>query len=183
VRARLFYHCDWMELAFKLLKLGDLHLSISLHTAQPVPQAQWDLMLVQLRALCPAGKLAAEHTRMLVLTDGGAPDVKQRAQLSEIWGHAEIKVAVMVPGTGNAEKRGVITALTWLNPALGMFTPDLFARALEHLDVRAEQADVWREVLQLQQRLEPLRTVALIAELNQLPAPGPRRGPEVATHP
>lgn len=170
-----------MELAFGLLKLEQLTLSVSLHTAQPVPQAEWDAALAQLRKLTPGG-LDPQHTRMLVLSDGGAPDVSQRAQLAELWHHAEIKVAVMVPGAGRPEKRGVVTALMWVNPALGLFTPDLFHQAIEHLDLRPHEAPVWREVQRLQAQLPLLRTVQLIAELNALPAPHLTPGPDNLTH-
>jgi hypothetical protein len=170
-----------MELAFGLLRLKQLSLSISLHTARPVPQAEWDAALAQLRSLTPGG-LDPEHTRMLVLSDGGAPDVSQRAQLVELWHSAEVKVAVMVPGTRLPEKRGVVTALMWVNPALGMFTPDLFRQALEHLDVRAHEAPIWSELQRLQAQLPPLRTLQLIAELNALPAPQLTAGPDIATH-
>lgn len=163
-----------MELAFSLLKLGELDLSISLHSTQPVPQPEWDRVLSRLRQLYGSGQLEPARMRMLVVTAGGAPDAFQRAQLNELWRGKLIKLGLIVPGTSDSAKRGVVTALTWINPAVGVFTPDLFLRALTHLDLQRELASIWSELCRLQQQLVPNRTLQLVAEHAALALPARR---------
>jgi hypothetical protein len=108
---------------------------------------------------------------MLVVTGGGGPDAIQRAQLAKVWGGRDLKVAVLVPGLGNPLKRGLMTALSWVNPAMAFFTPDRLREALIHLQHVEELAVVWQELTGLQAQLTQVSTLQRIAQANALPAP------------
>jgi hypothetical protein len=159
-----------MEMAFTLLVRGRVRLMICMHTAVDPPAAEWEPRMREL-AMLLAATPDAKHIRMLVVTGGGGPDARQRAQLRDVWGPRQIKVAVIVPGSGNPLKRGLMTALSWINPAMAFFTPDEFRLALEHVEQPEELDAVWSEILKLQSQLAPVRTVRLIAQANELALP------------
>jgi hypothetical protein len=153
-----------MELAFALVERAGLTLSLCVHTAELVPQNQWDGLIAQLARLGANSKFKPETLRMLVVSDGGAPDARQRVQLSEVWAGRMIKVAIVVPSTNNPVKLGVITALSWINPAVGFFNAPLMLDALRHLDLAGELESLWPELMSLQRGLAPVLTLRLIAE-------------------
>ncbi|HET6334303.1 MAG TPA: hypothetical protein VFG30_13865 [Polyangiales bacterium] len=159
-----------MELAFALVERAGLTVSLCLHTAELVPQNEWDAMIAQLFRLGADANFHPEHLRMLVISDGGAPDARQRGQLSEVWGGRTIKLAIVVPSTNNPVKQGVITALSWLNPAVGFFSAPLMLDALRHLDLAGELPSLWPELMSLQRGLAPILTLRLIAEQHGLRA-------------
>jgi hypothetical protein len=107
---------------------------------------------------------------MLVVTGGGGPDAKQRAQLRDVWADRDIKVAVVIPGRGNSLKRGLMTALSWLNPAMAFFTPDELPKALAHLQQADALPAVWKELCALQRKLQDVTTMQRIAQTNALPS-------------
>jgi len=158
-----------MELAFALVNRGPLHVSLSLHTAEPVPQPEWDTVIAHLERLGAGGQLRPELARMLVITDGGAPDARQRAQLNDAWGGQPIRVAVVIPGLNNPVKRGVMTALTWVNPAIDFFVAAEMKDALVYLGLDGQLASLWPELRALQQRIPTLQTLRAIAANHDLP--------------
>lgn len=160
-----------MEMAFTTLARAQARLVICVHTSVDPPLAEWEGMLRSLWSLL-AEAPDTRHVRMLVLTGGGGPDAKQRAQLKEVWAERDIKTAVLIPGRGNALKRGLMTALSWINPAMAFFTPEQFRAALTHLDHEADLDAVWTELVVLQQQLTAVPTLDLIAKANALPLPG-----------
>jgi hypothetical protein len=159
-----------MEMAFTTLARGPARLVICLHTSVDPPAAEWENVLSQLSALLAAVP-DTRQVRMLVVTGGGGPDAIQRAQLAKVWGRRDLKVAVLVPGVGNPLKRGLMTALSWLNPAMAFFTPDQLREALIHLQHVEELAVVWQELTRLQAQLAQVSTLQRIAQANALPAP------------
>jgi hypothetical protein len=158
-----------MELASALVERAGLKLSICVHTAQPVPQHDWDAMIGQLSRLQAQANFDHERLRMLVISDGGAPDAKQRAELTELWAGRTLKLAIVVPSTKDPVKLGAITALSWLNPAVGVFNAPLMLEALRHLDLAGELESLWPELMSLQRRLGPIVTLRLLAEHHGLP--------------
>jgi hypothetical protein len=159
-----------MEMAFTALARGPSRLVICLHTSVDPPALEWESMLSQLSALLAAAP-DTRQVRMLVVTGGGGPDAIQRAQLAKVWGGRDLKVAVLVPGLGNPLKRGLMTALSWVNPAMAFFTPDRLREALIHLQHVEELAVVWQELTGLQAQLTQVSTLQRIAQANALPAP------------
>lgn len=161
-----------MELAFALISRGGLDLAICLHTAEPVPNHEWTKLIEQLERCGMAGGADPQRARMLVVTDGGAPDARQRSQLGRLWRGKAIQTAVLVPGLSNPIKRGLMTALTWFNPRMAFFVPEQLTGALRHIGLEGEQNSVWTALLELQMQLPPVRTMQLIAEAAQLPLLG-----------
>ncbi|MET0287326.1 MAG: hypothetical protein ABW352_22765 [Polyangiales bacterium] len=157
-----------MELAFALLPLGGLDVAICLHTAEPVPTNEWDDLITRLASHIASGA-EPQRARMLVVTDGGAPDARQRSQLGRLRGGQVIQTAVLVPGMNNPLKRGLMTALTWFNPHMAFFVPTQLSDALHHVGLTETQAQLWTALLGLQRQLPPVRTLQLIAQAAQLP--------------
>lgn len=156
-----------MEMDFAVLERVSVRLVICLHSEVDPPAQEWERTLRELGALM-ASAPATQQLRMLVVTGGGGPDARQRAQLREVWGDHAIKVALLVPGHGNPIKRGLVTALNWINPALAVFTPNNFPDALKYLDLQHELPNVWQELCALQGKLAPVRTLAMIAQACEL---------------
>ncbi|HTU59849.1 MAG TPA: hypothetical protein VMF89_15465 [Polyangiales bacterium] len=159
-----------MEMAFTTLARGHARLVICLHTSVDPPAAEWENMLSQLSALLAAAP-DTRQVRMLVVTGGGGPDAIQRVQLGKVWDGRDLKVAVVVPGLGNPLKRGLMTALSWVNPAMAFFTPEQLRQALFHLQHVAELEAVWQVLAGLQAQLAQVSTLQRIARAHALPAP------------
>lgn len=153
-----------MELAFALSTVRGLHVAVCLHTAAAVPQEEWNAAL---RLYARISERDAGRARMLVITDGGGPDAKQRSQLKAIWDGRAIPTAVIVPGMNNLVKRGLMTALTWINPRMAFFVPTQLRAALRHLGLEGEQPTLWPLFRSLQQQLTPLRTLQLMEEASR----------------
>lgn len=154
-------------MAVSTLARGDVRLVICLHTSEDPPGPEWQQALGELKALLSALP-DTRHVRMLVVTGGGGPDAKQRAQLRDVWADRDIKVAVIIPGLGNSLKRGLMTALSWLNPAMAFFTPDQLRQALAHLEQEDASDAVWKELCALQRNLQEVTTLQRIAQANAL---------------
>jgi hypothetical protein len=160
-----------MHMAFKVIERNGVRFALCLHTIHAVPQDQWDAVMEELRR--GGGGAKTLLPRMLIVTDGGAPDAKQRGQLRELWDGQSVKCAAIVPGHGNPVKRGIMTALGWINPHLKFFTPDRVAEALAHVELDEELPNLWQDWLALQKQLPPNRALRLIAAEAQLPWSGP----------
>jgi hypothetical protein len=159
-----------MEMAFTTLARAQVRLVICVHTSVDPPTDEWEDMLRRLWSLLSAAP-DTRQVRMLVVTGGGGPDAKQRAQLKEVWAARNIKVAVVIPGRSNPLKRGLMTALSWINPAMAFFTPEQFRAALAHLDHEADVHAVWTELAALEQQVSAVPTLRLIAQANALSLP------------
>jgi hypothetical protein len=97
-----------------------------------------------------------ERVRLMTITDGGAPTVRQRAKISEWWGGRRMKVCVVSRAYDNPIKRGITTAVQWINPDLGFFRPPEIRLAVAHVDLAAELGRVWSEYQSLEKQLGPL---------------------------
>ena len=159
-----------MEMAFTTLTRGRVRLVLCLHTSEDPPAAEWQHMLSQL-VFVLAETPDTRFVRMLVVTGGGGPDAKQRAQLRDVWADRDIKVSVLIPGRANPLKRGLMTALSWINPAMAFYTPEQLRHALAHLDQEQELAALWPELCALQAQLDTVPTLQRIAQSNALSAP------------
>ncbi len=92
---------------------------------------------------------------VLVVTDGGAPNVKQR---SEINAHmAGRKVAVL---TDDKIALAVLTALFWFNKSMRGFPSGHWVPALKHLGVATSPELVQREIEILRHRVQRTRAAS-----------------------
>lgn len=104
-------------------------------------------------------------TRVLVHTEGGAPDAGRRAQLSQVLGGIKPRVSVLA---SSVVARTAGTALSWFIPNFKTFALDQVDQAIEHLEVGRD------DHLAIRQALAELR-----AELRRYsthpPGPDPAR--------
>jgi len=106
---------------------------VVLHTANPPSELEWTSWLAALRWL-PLRRL-----RVLIFTDGGTPNTLQRGALLDQLGDAEPPIAFVsnVPAV-----RGVVTAISWFNHNVKLFTPAKLNEAFAHLGLREDQGRV-----------------------------------------
>jgi len=97
-----------------------------------------------------------ESVRLMTITDGGAPTVRQRGKISEWLGGRRMKVCVVSSAYDNPIKRGITTAVQWINPDLGFFRPREVRQAVAHIDLGADLSRIWGEYQSLEQLLGPL---------------------------
>jgi hypothetical protein len=114
------------------------HIAIVVHTADAPTADEWQDWLRQVREVPP------ERLAILVFSDGGHPDVNQRATLEEMFAVHKPRVAVVLTG---ALARHALTAISWFNPLIRPFRPGQGAAALDYLGVpRAEQPALMEQV-------------------------------------
>ena len=107
---------------------GDI--MIVLHTANAPSELEWASWLAALR------NMPKQRMKMLIFTDGGVPNTLQRGTFLDVLADAQPPIAVVsnVPAV-----RGVVTAISWFNKNVKLFTPAKLADAFAHLGVNAER--------------------------------------------
>jgi hypothetical protein len=162
------------ELALTILELGNRTVVMWLHTMVDPPTDQWDAAIEAIVEHRAARKLAPSEMRHLVVSDGGAPSAKQRAQLLRaVWEGTPGHIAVVTPVLTNPIKRGVATALTWLNPLSRFYEPSGFRVALEYLEVAHHTDAIWSAYGELAQQLPPSDSLPMISASVGLPRHAP----------
>ena len=92
-------------------------------------------------------RVAAEHggdLRVLVHSEGGAPNARQRAVLNEVLAGIKPRVAVLTP---SATARAVGVALSWFNPDFRVFASDELGGAFDHLDANQGERRILTQAL------------------------------------
>jgi hypothetical protein len=153
-----------MDLAVSLVMRRGLRIALALHSRDVASKKEWEAAMVVYRRLVQGSSLEARTGRLFVITDGGTPDTTQRRELDQLWGTHPVKTAVILPGLQNPIKRGVVTALTWGNPAMSFFTPERVDGALAHLGLEGELAALLPDFLLLQERMPPNLMLKLVGE-------------------
>lgn len=154
-----------MEMAFKIVPQGECYVLLWLHTSQDPPANEWKGALAEVEALKQRLGNKISNIRSLAITDGGAPDAVQRQQLYiESLASQTISSAAVSTVLRNPVKRGIVTAIFWLNPNFKVFPPDRFALAIEHLGLGAHVDVMLKELQSLQEQLPPSETLRLIQE-------------------
>jgi hypothetical protein len=133
-----------------------------LHTnVDPLPE-EWkagiDITVALMR------KNGIENMRSFVVSDGGAPNSAQRRQLAEAFGGRPHKLVVVTNSLTNPVKRGVATAISWINPAFKAVGPAMWHDALRHVDLEGELDAL---LLVLRRLQEDLPSVATLVELER----------------
>lgn len=141
-------------------RFGSLVVTVNLNTAENPDDRSFRLILDELEA--ERRRRSSESTRLLVLTDGGAPSTKQRGQLSDAMKDEPITMAAVSHAIDNPIKRGVATAFHWLNPRYRVFGPTGFEDALVHLGVEAHRDQIWQFISELEAQFVPLEVLRLI---------------------
>ncbi len=151
------------ELSTSILEHEQFLVVLWLHTDIDPPASQWNTTVASLIELRQARKLAVERIRQLVISDGGAPNAFQRNRLTrDLHDGLPCKLAVVTTVLSNPIKRGIATALSWVNPSVRFYEPSGFLEALEYLDLADELDAIWREYQLLDTRIGPVRALRLI---------------------
>jgi hypothetical protein len=151
-----------MEMGLVFVVCGDYQVALWLHTTQDPPTDQWDAACVRIAELKKKQAGDISNVRVLVITDGGAPNASQRGQLFTDLLEGRAKSAVVTTVLSNRLKRGVATAIFWLNPNFKAFSPDQFAAALTHLDLVGHGPALIAALQQLQRSVSTTQTLGLL---------------------
>jgi hypothetical protein len=97
---------------------------------QPYADEEWDRCI----AFVDEYARATRRPRLLVVTDGGGPTIKQRRSLDGLLDahRRTARVAVLTPST---TARSIVTALSWFIPIYRSFAPDDLAGAISFLEL------------------------------------------------
>jgi hypothetical protein len=154
-----------MEMAFSVEDRGRLRLQIVVHTAATPPANEWSRYEDLLREARGPRGIDIDRMRVLVVSDGGAPNTQQRHVVqNEIWQGKPVKTALLTNSLGNPIKRGIARALTWMNQGFLICPPHDLRGALHHLDLAHDIDAVWARCVALQAELAPVATLKVIAQ-------------------
>ncbi|MEO8180757.1 MAG: hypothetical protein ABI895_18135 [Deltaproteobacteria bacterium] len=161
-------------MAFRMLHLRNLHVALLLHTERDPSAAEWSRGCQAFGAL---RKQCGDNTaslRTLVISDGGAPNAKQRAEFFQAGLEGLHRTALISLSLSNPVKRGIATALSWVNPRVRAFEPPCWSEAFGYAGLSRHFDAVWSELAKLQQRLPDNQTLRLIATAARHPAAAQR---------
>ena len=141
---------------------GDLHILLWLHGANAPPAAEFDAACTAIQELKRKNPGLLGKLRMIVITDGGSPTSKQRAQLNVgALDSIGVKTAAISIALHSPIMRRIAQAVTWTQPLFKGYSPEQWRDALSYLGI--EDKDVFEEAVRLQQDLsKPLETLAAI---------------------
>ena len=147
-----------------------------LHTARDPSPAEWADYERELRRLKQLHPLDMERVLTLIVSDGGSPNTEQRSRFqNDLFDGRPAKVALLTNSLGNPIKRGIVRALTWMNPGFRVLEPTDLEGGLAHLGQADLLEDVWNELCALQLRLPPVQTLLSIAEISGRQTPSSSR--------
>jgi hypothetical protein len=152
-----------MDAAAQLVKLGGLHVVVWLHTANDPPKNEWDSIFTNLMEYAKTNRVDLKAYRQFVVSDGGAPNAVQRTQTHKmLWREHQVASSVITLPL-NPLKRGIATAIGWLNPGLLFFEPDQIQKALAHVNLSDQIDGLWRTFGELQAQLPPVKALEMLA--------------------
>ncbi|MEO8185219.1 MAG: hypothetical protein ABI895_40955 [Deltaproteobacteria bacterium] len=145
------------ELAICVLPHPQFLVILWLHTDVDPPTSQWTAAIEQLLQTRRERGLSIDRVRSLVITDGAAPNAAQRIEvMRDLHEGLPNKLAVLTLAMSNPIKRGIATALSWVNPAIRFYRPTQFREALVYLDLADQSEAIRREYQRLNARLNGL---------------------------
>jgi hypothetical protein len=145
-------------------RLRGLAVTFWLHTRDDPSPDEWEKGLAQMLEMKRGVGNELHRIRNLVISDGGAPSAPQRKQLHQvIYNNIPSKLAVITP-LYSPLKRGIATALGWLNPSFKAVPAEQWRDALMHVDLDLELDAVLSILLNLQKNFPPVETLAEFAQ-------------------
>lgn len=147
------------------IELGGLAVVLSLHTSDDPTRDDWAEYLEVLRQVLKSHDDDIGKLRNLVITDGGAPNATQRKKMTELFRGRATKLGVLTDSLENPLKRGVATAISWLNPSFRAVMPARWRELLGHLDLEPHVDEILREFDELQKRLPKNATLSEVKRL------------------
>lgn len=157
-----------MEGTYAITTINDYEVVLWLHTAEEFPDAAWNQHFEGIAAHMRDNKVPKERMRHLVVTDGAAPNARQRVQMKDMLFHGgSVPLSVITTALSNPVKRGIATAISWLNPAAKFYSPAEAEQALAHLDLAGAFPKLWPTFVEMEKRIgrpiESLRQAAKAA--------------------
>lgn len=130
--------------ASEIVEVKGLWVHLWLHGETNPTAELWEGGLEHARRVMLARHAILRNYRGLVFSDGGAPNAKQREQLARgLLGGVPVRSSVVTNVLDNPVKRGVATALQWLNPLIRFYTSADVVQALAHIGLE----DAWHDLL------------------------------------
>jgi hypothetical protein len=146
------------------ISLIGLDVVVALHTQQDPRPEEWTAYIEQQIKLKKKAGGDVSRIRNFVVTDGGAPNAKQRALLqTEAFGGESSKIACISNAFNSPMKRGIATAIGWINPAFKALPPEKWQEALRHIDLDGQIRPLLLELDRLQGQISPVSSLALLA--------------------
>jgi hypothetical protein len=142
-----------------MLQMRNLHVGLWLHTERDPSAEEWTAgchAFQELRDHCGAD---IASLRALVISDGGAPNAIQRAQFFRPALGGLQRTSAISNALSDPVKRGIVTAITWVNPRFRAFAAQQWWDALAHVGLTQHAAQVWNEFAKLQRGLPPNQTL------------------------
>lgn len=151
-------------MAMAIVTCGDFEVSAYLHTADDPRQDEWEAALSQIATMKKRRGGDLSKMRVFAVTDGGAPNSLQRRQLFIDMFEGQAKSAAVSHVLHNALKRGIVTAISWINPSFRAFTPNNLDQALSYMDVAGHGPQIMDELKRLQASLPKITTLEQMLE-------------------
>ncbi|HKY37780.1 MAG TPA: hypothetical protein VJN18_17680 [Polyangiaceae bacterium] len=147
------------------LRLDSHVVLVWLHPVSDPPPTEWDACMARIEQLKVELQGDLDRLRLLVVSDGGAPNAQQRTRLFSDLMEGRSRDAVVTCSLSNPIKRAIAATIGWLNPEFRAFDPDQAVQALEHIrcTAPAEQDAIWDALVGLQHQLPPNQTLQLMA--------------------
>lgn len=155
-----------MEMTVKDLRVDRLLLFMWLCTASDPSEDEWNAALNAMGKQQATEGVSLDDVRMLIVTDGGAPNGVQRARVTREFA---CKGCVITTVLSNPIKRGIATALAWLNPKILFCEPNAAACGLAHLDLENRWPGLEPSFSEMQRTLPRNRTLELVKSTLDLP--------------
>lgn len=141
------------EMITSILPHPELLVALWLHTELDPPDHQWSAAVQALVRERRTRGLTPSHLRCIVISDGGAPSVEQRVELfRDVHEGQPARVAAVTLALSNPVKRGIATAISWVNPGIRFFQPARFQDALAYLDLSDHRREIEREFRDMKER-------------------------------
>lgn len=135
------------------------NIAVAVHSTEPPTDDEW-IKWIELNVdAAERGVLKA----MLVVTDGGAPNAKQRSMVADMPDAArEVPTAIVSHSTF---VRGIVTALSWSGKNIKAFDPASWDRIGAYLKVEQQQQSVLLSAVRNLQRevgVKPHRMISSV---------------------
>ena len=150
-----------MHTVFRLTRIGLFDVALWLHTKEDPTDSEWDQGCDELSALKQRSGGDASRLRTVILSDGGAPNARQRSKFSGLF-TGPTKSSLITVSLTNPVKRAIANLITtWLNPGFRAFGPPRTSEALTYVELLSEQAAIWKHFDELANILGMTETLLL----------------------
>jgi hypothetical protein len=152
---------DLMDMAITSLRIEGLLVFVWLHTRHDPSPQEWNAAFELMDVRRAQANVTPAEIRQLVISDGGVPGGVQRARMGRDY---PCLVSVISTMLANPIKRGVATALGWVNPKFLFCEPHELSNALQHIGLAGKWSELGPAFQELQQFLPANKTLEQVIE-------------------